>query len=247
MQYLFSFFVILIPMFLIGTMSIILKITNINSIWLIISKLSNLFWKFLIMITFVYVFLIGIFLKDIKPDLVIKFFFYYFIIFSSVIVFNYIITDGYIKIKIINFLDSILEFLMSNFFFNIFLLVTSTFIGSLSRELLMSLVGAYIFYVFTGINEKYKLKNEKNIIRIDFNNGMNIVIKNIFLIILLSIFESVYFGKKIKYLSFNNVIFAVLFISLIICIYFYIKQKLEKNKIKSVDINLHLTCHCQVL
>ena len=195
------------------------KIKKLDTIFELVNKICLLIYIIFIFLTFLnYV--------EVNDKLYLDSF-YYTIITTEIILINYFNANNYFSSNIITLLENIILFLKDNFILNLFSLIL-IFIFRNDNSLSLGIIGSYVFFFLTEINDKYNKKkmNNKN----NYIDNILLFILNFCLIAYLSNFENV-FNSIIYTENINiNYLCLVIFV-LIIFINYYrwvIKYLLKK-------------------
>ena len=195
------------------------KIKKLDTIFELVNKICLLIYIIFIFLTFLnYV--------EVNDKLYLDSF-YYTIITTEIILINYFNANNYFSSNIITLLENIIIFLKDNFILNLFSLIL-IFIFRNDNSLSLGIIGSYVFFFLTEINDKYNKKkmNNKN----NYIDNILLFILNFCLIAYLSNFENV-FNSIIYTENINiNYLCIVIFV-LIIFINYYrwvIKYLLKK-------------------
>lgn len=195
------------------------KIKKLDTIFELVNKICLLIYIIFIFLTFLnYV--------EVNDKLYLDSF-YYTIITTEIILINYFNANNYFSSNIITLLENIILFLKDNFILNLFSLIL-IFIFRNDNSLSLGIIGSYVFFFLTEINDKYNKKkmNNKN----NYIDNILLFILNFCLIAYLSNFENV-FNSIIYTENINiNYLCIVIFV-LIIFINYYrwvIKYLLKK-------------------
>lgn len=210
------------------------KIKKLDTIFELVNKICLLIYIIFIFLTFLnYV--------EVNDKLYLDSF-YYTIITTEIILINYFNANNYFSSNIITLLENIILFLKDNFILNLFSLIL-IFIFRNDNSLSLGIIGSYVFFFLTEINDKYNKKkmNNKN----NYIDNILLFILNFCLIAYLSNFENV-FNSIIYTENINiNYLCIVIFVLIIFINYYrwvikYLLKKInniihpQKKKIKII-------------
>lgn len=152
--------------------------------------------------------------------------------------FNYFSTSSLIlRIRVEEFLQAINQFFKDNYILNLVLVLVYIFLNQLNNDLFLSLIGAYMFYILTEINNNYKNSKKKvttySRVEIGLHTVMNVLFVCFFAFGIEPLLKYMFLKQRLTSTNLWYFVIALIIFEVIIIIN-YFKSSIDKFVVKII-------------